>query len=49
MEDEQKLRLECLKLALSLYKSNYEDCEDYKEILFLADEFFKFTKGEVHV
>ena len=49
MEEEQSLRLECLKMAVSLHKSNYEDYEDYNEIMFLADAFFKFIKGEVHV
>ena len=49
MEDEQKLRLECLKMAVNFHRSNYEDYEDYKEIVFLADAFLKFIKGEVHV
>ena len=46
MEDLQSLRLECLKMAVSLCKSNYDD---YREVLFLADTFFKFIQGEVHV
>ena len=45
MEDEQRLRLECLKMAVDLCGNKF----DYKEIVFLADLFFKFIKGEVHV
>jgi hypothetical protein len=37
------LRLEALKMALNLYGPDFED---YREILFVANQFFKFIKGE---
>jgi hypothetical protein len=46
MEDLQSLRLECLKMAVSFYKNKHNDLA---EVLFLADTFFKFIQGEVHV
>lgn len=42
--DLQELRLECLHMAIRVCK---DGVNDYREVLFLAGEFFKFiTQGE---